>query len=135
MCLEKLGISAEHVDEVILTHLHYDHAGGTSAFPRARFHIQESEAAYATGRCMCHRYLRFPFDVEDEVIAPQLAQHVEQTLVLRSEPSILAALGTQHRLEALDVVRESVGRIRHATNMQDAVYPVSGPSCRESSCH
>src|SRR5690606_15186655 len=70
-----------------------------------------------------------------EVIAPQLAQHVEQTLVLRSEPSILAALGTQHRLEALDAVRESVGRIRHATNMQDTVSPVSGPSCRESTCH
>lgn len=64
-CLSLLGIDAAEVDEVILTHLHYDHAGGTCAFPRARFHIQEAEAAYATGRCMCHAHFRYPFDVED----------------------------------------------------------------------
>ena len=64
-CLARLGISADVVDEVVLTHLHYDHAGGTGAFGKARFHIQDAEAAYATGRCMCHPYLSYPFDVED----------------------------------------------------------------------
>lgn len=62
-----LGIEPEHVDQVILTHLHYDHAGSLGAFPRACFHVQDAEAAYATGRCMCHGYLRHPFDVEDVV--------------------------------------------------------------------
>lgn len=65
--LARLGIAADDVTQVILTHLHYDHAGGTAAFPKAQFHLQESEAAYATGRCMCHDYLRYPFDVEDIV--------------------------------------------------------------------
>jgi glyoxylase-like metal-dependent hydrolase (beta-lactamase superfamily II) len=62
-----LGIEPEQVDQVILTHLHYDHAGSLGAFPRACFHVQDAEAAYATGRCMCHGYLRHPFDVEDVV--------------------------------------------------------------------
>jgi len=66
-CLSLLGIDAGDVDDVILTHLHYDHAGGSCAFPRARFHVQQDEAAYATGPCMCHSYLRYPFDVEDVV--------------------------------------------------------------------
>jgi glyoxylase-like metal-dependent hydrolase (beta-lactamase superfamily II) len=65
--LAALGIDAAQVDEVILTHLHYDHAGTLSDFPKARFHVQDREAAYATGRCMCHGYLRHPFDVEDVV--------------------------------------------------------------------
>ena len=52
---------------MILTHLHYDHAGTLGSFPRACFHVQDSEVAYATGRCMCHGFLRHPFHVEDVV--------------------------------------------------------------------
>lgn len=65
--LKRIGIDAAKVDDVILTHLHYDHAGGLNDFANARFHLQDREASYATGRCMCHDYLRHPFDVEDVV--------------------------------------------------------------------
>lgn len=63
--LALLGIDAARVDEVVLTHLHYDHAGTLGDFPRACFHVQDAEVAYATGRCMCHGFLRHPFHVED----------------------------------------------------------------------
>lgn len=59
------GIDAAAVADVVLTHLHYDHAGCMDAFPAATFHLQDAEMAYATGRCMCHRALRIPLDVED----------------------------------------------------------------------
>ena len=49
--------------EVILTHLHYDHAGNLDRFPNARFHLQDRDMSYATGRCMCHQTLRAPFDL------------------------------------------------------------------------
>jgi glyoxylase-like metal-dependent hydrolase (beta-lactamase superfamily II) len=63
--LRDLGIAPEQVDDVIITHLHWDHAGTLDDFPRARFHLQDSEMDYATGRCMCHQALRLAFDVED----------------------------------------------------------------------
>jgi glyoxylase-like metal-dependent hydrolase (beta-lactamase superfamily II) len=65
--LKLLGIDAAALKNVILTHLHYDHAGTLDDFPAATFHVQDAEPAYATGRCMCHKVLRQPYDVEDVV--------------------------------------------------------------------
>jgi hypothetical protein len=45
--------------------MHWDHAGNYDLFPNARYHIQDTEMAYATGRCMCHQMLRIPFSVSD----------------------------------------------------------------------
>jgi glyoxylase-like metal-dependent hydrolase (beta-lactamase superfamily II) len=50
--LATIGIDAAQVTDVILTHLHYDHVGGFEQFPGARFHLQDREMAYATGRHM-----------------------------------------------------------------------------------
>lgn len=66
--LKAIGVEPDHVDHVIATHLHWDHAGNYDLFPNARYHLQDAEMAYATGRCMCHRTLRIPFG-ENDVLA------------------------------------------------------------------
>lgn len=63
-CLASFGIDAAIVEDVIITHLHYDHAGTLVSFPAARFHIQASEMAFATGPCMCHGALRAPYTAD-----------------------------------------------------------------------
>lgn len=65
--LAALGVAHQDVRDVIITHMHYDHAGNNSLFPTARFHLQESEMNFATGPCMCHEALRHPLEVEDVV--------------------------------------------------------------------
>jgi len=65
--LSRIGIDLNEIKDVIITHLHYDHAGNIGRFPNARFHIQDAEVAFATGRCMCDAHHRGPFDVEDVV--------------------------------------------------------------------
>src|SRR5215475_16046676 len=62
--LELIGLSANRIEQLIVTHMHYDHAGTLSAFPAARFHLQAAEMAYATGPCMCHAHLRYPFTAD-----------------------------------------------------------------------
>lgn len=62
--LAPLGIRAEDVTTVIVTHLHYDHAGGLHLFPNATLHLQAAEMAFATGPCMCHDTLRMPFSAD-----------------------------------------------------------------------
>jgi glyoxylase-like metal-dependent hydrolase (beta-lactamase superfamily II) len=57
--LKSAGISPEQIDWVVLTHLHFDHAGGATVheeggvvrptFPRARYFVQRAEWEDATG--------------------------------------------------------------------------------------
>ena len=61
--LAGFGVAADDIKDVIVTHLHYDHAGNLDRFPNARFHLQDREMSYATGRCMCMGTLRHPFSV------------------------------------------------------------------------
>lgn len=59
-----VGIDPASVDTVIITHLHYDHAGGLERFPAATFHLQAAELAFTTGPCMGHAHIRKPFTAD-----------------------------------------------------------------------
>lgn len=41
--LSALGVEADEVKHLILTHLHWDHANGVSLFPNAKVYVQEQE--------------------------------------------------------------------------------------------
>jgi glyoxylase-like metal-dependent hydrolase (beta-lactamase superfamily II) len=62
-----LGVDAGTVRDVVITHLHYDHIGTFESFPAARFHLQDLELSYATGRHMRHRQFNHGYEV-DEVV-------------------------------------------------------------------
>jgi glyoxylase-like metal-dependent hydrolase (beta-lactamase superfamily II) len=63
--LKLIGIDPERVEDVVITHMHYDHAGNHAMFPRAVYHVQDREMQYCTGRCMSHPALRMPFERDD----------------------------------------------------------------------
>ena len=59
--LAPFGLQPEDITRLIITHLHFDHAGGLHLFPNATLYMQAAEMAYATGPCMCHDALRGPY--------------------------------------------------------------------------
>jgi glyoxylase-like metal-dependent hydrolase (beta-lactamase superfamily II) len=63
--LRAVGIEPASVEDVIITHMHYDHSGNHELFPQARYHLQDREMHFCTGRCMCHPILRHAFDADD----------------------------------------------------------------------
>ena len=63
--LQLVGVDASRVEDVVITHMHYDHGGNLDRFPKATFHIQDREIAFATGRYMRYPTLRHSYDVED----------------------------------------------------------------------
>ena len=60
-----LGVTPDSVQDVILTHLHYDHSGNFNRFANATFHLQEQELHFATGKYMQHPQMSHSFEVED----------------------------------------------------------------------
>lgn len=69
--LRKVGIDPDAVEDVIITHMHYDHAGNLGLFPNARFHIQTTEVAFATGRGITFGVLGHSFTREDTLSVVQ----------------------------------------------------------------
>jgi len=45
----KLGLKPEDITDVIISHMHWDHADGMDLFPNARIWIQKDEYVYYTG--------------------------------------------------------------------------------------
>ncbi|MCE2491696.1 MAG: N-acyl homoserine lactonase family protein [Alphaproteobacteria bacterium] len=56
--LSELGADTTRATDLVLTHLHYDHAGNLDKFPSATLHLQEKEIAFVTGRRMNTRNFR-----------------------------------------------------------------------------
>ena len=65
--LALIGLEAGAISDVILTHMHYDHVGNFHRLAAARFHLQERELAYATGKYMRYPRLGHSYHVEDVV--------------------------------------------------------------------
>jgi glyoxylase-like metal-dependent hydrolase (beta-lactamase superfamily II) len=62
--LKAVGISPDEVEHIVISHMHYDHAGNQDLFPRARYHVQDEEMAYCTGRCMGDSEVGGVFDAD-----------------------------------------------------------------------
>jgi N-acyl homoserine lactone hydrolase len=63
--LESLGLDPGDVDLVVLSHLHFDHAGGAHLFPEAELAVQRDEWAFAhhTPPVLSGFYYRKNFDL------------------------------------------------------------------------
>ena len=90
--LEMLGVTPQDISDTVITHMHYDHAGNTNLLPTTRFHLQETEMRFATGRYMVYKPLRQPFNVEDVV---NIVRGVYQERVVFHDGDVDLAPGIQ----------------------------------------
>ena len=75
--LRAAGIDPESIQDIVISHMHYDHAGTVDAFPNARLHLQEQELDFVTSKK--NLPTRRAFEVADvnEVIGAMYAERVK----------------------------------------------------------
>ena len=118
-----VGIDAGAVEDVIVSHLHYDHIGGFAQFPAARFHLQDDEMAYATGRHMTTPVLGHAFTADH--IAGMVHRVFEGRVAFHDGDAELAPGLTLHRVgghtAGLQIVRVMT-RVGHVVLASDASH-------------
>jgi len=93
--LRAMGSEPADVEDVVITHLHYDHAGNLGLFPKAKFHLQEREMQFATGRHMCQACMRGAFEVED-VVAMVRAVYADRVIFHRGDAELAPGVTLHH---------------------------------------
>jgi glyoxylase-like metal-dependent hydrolase (beta-lactamase superfamily II) len=88
----QFGIKPEEITDVIITHMHWDHADGMDLFPRARIWIQKDEYTYYTGEAWQQKNTHGGIDKDDVLAAVKLNLEGRLTLVNGDVQEILPGI-------------------------------------------
>jgi glyoxylase-like metal-dependent hydrolase (beta-lactamase superfamily II) len=105
--LALVGVDAAAAPTVVITHLHYDHVGGFDQFPNARFHLQDREMAFATGRRMGETEFSHAFTAR-HVADMVMAVHAKRVEFLDGDADLAPGVSLHHiggHTDGLQVVR------------------------------
>jgi glyoxylase-like metal-dependent hydrolase (beta-lactamase superfamily II) len=72
------GLDPGTITDIIISHMHWDHADGFDLFPKARVWIQRDEYTYYTGEAWQHRRTHGGIDPDDveAIVKANIAGHV-----------------------------------------------------------
>ncbi len=87
--LKRLGLKPEDITDVIITHMHWDHADGMDLFPRARIWIQKDELQYYAGEAWQSPRAHGGIDPDDVMTAVKLNTQGRVALVNGDAQEIL----------------------------------------------
>jgi glyoxylase-like metal-dependent hydrolase (beta-lactamase superfamily II) len=120
----EIGLSPDQVSHVTLSHLHWDHAGGTGRFPNAKFIIQTRELEYAAGALPHNSMARLAVEAGDVLKLVKLNWEDRVIVVEGDRESILPGVDVYltpgHTIGTMTVCVATVkGRVCYTS---DAVY-------------
>ena len=122
--LAEIGVKPEDVSLVTMSHLHWDHAGGTSAFPNAKFVIQRRELEYAAGGMTRNKHAQIGFYADDVLDLVKLAWEGRVLLPEGDQEDLIPGLDVYltpgHTIATMTVCIDTTkGRVCYAS---DSVY-------------
>jgi glyoxylase-like metal-dependent hydrolase (beta-lactamase superfamily II) len=94
--LKAIGVEPASVADIIISHMHFDHAGNRELFPNATYHVQDMEMEFCTGRCMCHDYMRHAYEPAD--VGAMVARVYEDRVRFHDGDSEIAPGISVHRI-------------------------------------
>jgi glyoxylase-like metal-dependent hydrolase (beta-lactamase superfamily II) len=98
--IARLGLKPEDITDVVITHLHWDHADGIDLFPNARIWLQKDELEYYDGTAWQSRNTHGGIDPDDILAAVRLNTQGRVALVNGDAqeilPGVTCYLGGKH---------------------------------------
>ena len=90
--LADLGLKPEDITDVVITHMHWDHADGMDLFPKARIWIQKDEYSYYTGEAWQQKNTHGGIDPDDVLALVRLNVDGRVSLVNGDAQEILPGI-------------------------------------------
>ena len=114
--LSQVALNPEDVTDVIITHMHWDHADGMDLFPKARIWIQRDEYAYYTGEAWQQPRTHGGIEPDDVMALVKLNMRGRVTLVNGDAqeiiPGITCYTGGKHTWQSQYIsVDSKVGKV------------------------
>lgn len=98
--MERLGIDPESVDEIFISHEHYDHTGGMGKFmnfnEKAGIYVPPAFSPPGKGRNSRLNVLREPTKISEKLFSTGELEGVEQSLGVITERGIVLIVGCSH---------------------------------------
>ena len=111
--IERLHLKPEDITDVIVTHMHWDHADGMDLFPKARIWIQKDELQYYAGEAWQSRRTHGGIDPEDVLAAVKLNMQGRVGLVdgdaQEIVPGVTCYIGGKHTYQSQFVSVNTAG--------------------------
>ncbi|MGH9497835.1 MAG: N-acyl homoserine lactonase family protein [Terriglobales bacterium] len=102
--LKRVGLKPEDITDVVITHLHWDHADGADLFPNARIWIQKDELEYYAGEAWQSKDTHGGIDEEDVLTLVRLNTQGRVGLVNGDAqeiiPGVICYTGGKHTHES-----------------------------------
>ena len=102
--LKRVGLKAEDITDVVITHMHWDHADGMDLFPNARIWIQRDELQYYAGEAWQSTDTHGGIDEEDVLTLVKLNTQGRVGLVNGDAqeiiPGVICYTGGKHTHES-----------------------------------
>jgi glyoxylase-like metal-dependent hydrolase (beta-lactamase superfamily II) len=109
--LLRLGLKSEDITDVIITHMHWDHADGVDLFPNARIWIQKDELEYHAGEAWQSKDASDGIDPNDVLTLVKLNTQGKVGLVNGDArqilPGITCYIGGKHTYQSQYVAVET----------------------------
>jgi glyoxylase-like metal-dependent hydrolase (beta-lactamase superfamily II) len=114
--LKRVGLKPEDITDVIITHMHWDHADGMDLFPNARIWIQKDELQYYAGEAWQSKDTHGGIDEEDVLTLVKLNMQGRVGLVNGDAQEIISGVtcytGGKHTWQSQYVgVQTAVGTV------------------------
>ena len=104
MAAGQTALTPDDITDVVITHMHWDHADGMDLFPKARIWLQKDEYTYYTGEAWQQQHTHGGIDPDDVLAAVKLNLAGRVTLINGDAqeilPGITCYIGGKHTFQS-----------------------------------